>query len=149
MLGGVTVNFILALILFAMILFVWGEERLPVKNLKYGLMADSLAATVGLKDGDVITGVNNKPVSYMNELTKEMMLSEDVTLTVKRESQDTTIKLPDGFISTLTKNQLQGFVYPRYPAIVESDKDVTYVTGKMQPGDVIVGVNSQRFQFID
>ncbi|HYK56217.1 MAG TPA: site-2 protease family protein, partial [Flavisolibacter sp.] len=42
MLGGVTVNFVLALILFAMILFVWGEERLPVQNLKYGLRADSL-----------------------------------------------------------------------------------------------------------
>src|SRR6476620_3685159 len=37
MLGGVIINFVLALILFAMILFVWGEERLPVKNMKYGL----------------------------------------------------------------------------------------------------------------
>src|SRR3954466_12672185 len=32
MLGGVIVNFILALVLFAMILFIWGEERLPVSN---------------------------------------------------------------------------------------------------------------------
>src|SRR6266496_6235476 len=39
MLGGVIINFILALIIFAMILFVWGEERLPVKNMKYGLAA--------------------------------------------------------------------------------------------------------------
>src|SRR5919112_2162926 len=62
MLGGVIVNFILALVLFSMILFVWGEERLPVKNLKYGLAVDSLATSAGLRDGDLITAVNNKPL---------------------------------------------------------------------------------------
>src|SRR5688572_4457167 len=61
MLGGVIVNFILALILFAMILFVWGEEKLPVKNMTYGIAADSLATSVGLKDGDIIYQVNEKP----------------------------------------------------------------------------------------
>src|SRR6476660_8885455 len=61
MLGGVTVNFILALVLFAMVLFVWGQERLPVSSLKYGLIVDSLAQTAGLKNGDLITAVNNQP----------------------------------------------------------------------------------------
>src|SRR5215211_5535823 len=45
MLGGVVVNFILALVLFAMILFVWGEERIPISSLKHGLSVDSLAQT--------------------------------------------------------------------------------------------------------
>src|SRR5215204_305875 len=40
MLGGVTVNFILALVLFAFILFQWGEERLPTANVKYGVVTD-------------------------------------------------------------------------------------------------------------
>src|SRR6187551_2001961 len=62
MVAGVVINFVLALALFAMILFVWGEEKLPVKNLKYGLATDSLASSVGLKDGDVVTAVNNKPL---------------------------------------------------------------------------------------
>ena len=149
MLGGVTVNFILALVLFAMILFVWGEEKLPIRNLKYGLMADSLATTVGLKDGDLITGVNNKALTYYNDLTKELMFSKGGTLQVRRNTTDTSIKLPAGFISTLTQNQLRGFVYPRYPAIIEEDKEVTYISGKMQPGDVIVGVNNQRFEYVD
>ncbi|HEX2606348.1 MAG TPA: site-2 protease family protein, partial [Flavisolibacter sp.] len=87
MLGGVTVNFILALVLFAMILFVWGEERLPVKNLRYGLSTDSLATAAGLKDGDLITAVNGKPLVYMNELPKELMLAERVTFNVNREGK--------------------------------------------------------------
>ena len=66
MLAGVIINFILALVLFAMILFVWGEERLPVQSLKYGLAADSLAKSIGIKDGDIITAVNNKKLQYQN-----------------------------------------------------------------------------------
>ncbi len=149
MLGGVIVNFILALVLFVFILFKWGEERMPIKNLKYGLMADTLATTVGLKNGDLITGVNGKPINYTNELTKEMMLTEKAVLQVKRSGADTTITIPEGFISVLTKNQLRGFVYPRFPAIVDNDKEVKYVSGKMQHGDKIIGVNGQYFQFFD
>src|SRR6185369_5131997 len=82
MLGGVIINFILALIIFAMILFVWGEERLPVKYMKYGLAADSLALSVGIKDGDIITAINNKPLVYENDLSKNMLLSKGVVLSV-------------------------------------------------------------------
>lgn len=149
MLGGVIVNFVLALVLFAMILFVWGEDRLPVKNLKYGVMADSLAQSVGIRNGDLITAVNNEPVTYYGDLPKSIMLNERASLLVHRNGKDTVVNLPEGFLSTLTKNQLQGFVYPRYPAIVEKDDAVTYVSGKMQKGDQIIGVNGQYFNFLD
>jgi regulator of sigma E protease len=149
MLGGVTVNFILALVLFAMILFVWGEERLPIKNMAYGLTADSLAQTAGLRDGDQVTAVNNKPVVYYNEIAKSIVLNERANLTVNRNGRDTMILLPKGFLSNLTKNQQAGFVYPRFPVIVEKDSEVKYVEGKMQKGDKIIGVNGKYFNFID
>lgn len=149
MIGGVVVNFILALVLFAMILFVWGEERLPVKNLTYGLGADSLAQSVGIKGGDVITAVNDKPIGYYGELTKQIMLSEKPSLSIRRDGKDTVVQLPQGFVSQFTKNRLQGFVYPRYPVIVEDDAKVDYVNGKMQKGDRIVGVNGRYFNYID
>jgi regulator of sigma E protease len=148
MLGGVTINFILALILFSMILFVWGEEKLPVKSLKYGLTVDSLAKSIGLKDGDVITAVNNKPIVYQNELMKEMMLVKRIELNVNRQGRDTLIKVPEGFLSKLTQNQKQAFVIPRYPAIIKDDKSVKYVSGKMQPGDQIVGLNNKPVPYI-
>jgi len=149
MLGGVVINFILALVLFAMILFVWGEEKLPVANLKYGLTADSLATSVGIKDGDVITAVNKEPLIYQNDLIKRMLLSSHVSLTVKRNNGDTTIVLPEGFIRNYTKNQLQGFVRVRAPMIVKDDSKVNYVEGKIQKGDKIIGVNNQYFEFSD
>lgn len=148
MLGGVIINFVLALVLFAMILFVWGEERLPVKNMTYGLSTDSLATSAGLRDGDLITAVNGQPLVYFNSLSKDIMLSSKAaTLGVQRDGKDTVISLPDGFISKLTKNQLQGFVAPRIPAIIKDDKKVTYVEGKMMPNDRVIGVNGKYFSY--
>jgi regulator of sigma E protease len=148
MLGGVVVNFILALVLFAMILFVWGEERLPVRNLKYGLTADSLAATLGIRDGDLITEVNGKKLQYMNDLPRNMLLSERAELKVNRNGKDTMVTLPEGFISTLTKNQLRGFVSPRFPVIIDSvSESVDHVSGRLQKGDQLVGINEEAFLY--
>ena len=149
MLGGVTVNFILALLLFAMILFVWGEEKLPVANMKYGVMADSLAQSGGIRNGDRITAVNGKPLNYIDELAKGIVLSERASLTLNRNGKDTAVTLPKGFLSSLTKSQLSGFIYPRTPVIIDGDSEVKYVSGKMQNGDQLIGVNEKRFQFLD
>ena len=149
MLGGVTVNFVLALLLFAMILFVWGEEKLPVANLKYGLITDSLAQSIGMRDGDKIVAVNGKPLRYLENLTKDIVLSEHADITLDRNGHDTTVSLPKGFLSSLTKSQLSGFIYPRTPVIIDNDADVRYVSGDMQPGDQLIGVNNTYFQFFD
>src|SRR3954470_1192081 len=47
MLGGVTVNIILAIIIFIMITWAWGERYIPIQNLKYGVYADSLGKKIG------------------------------------------------------------------------------------------------------
>jgi regulator of sigma E protease len=153
MLGGVIVNFVLALILFAMILFVWGEERLPVKNMKYGLAADSLALSAGLKDGDVIKVVNEKQQVYFNSLFKDIILNDRVTLVVNRDGKDTIIALPEGFIRKLTRAQLRGFVTPRIPVVVDSvsekntPRDIIYFNGKLQKGDQLMAVNNEYFDY--
>lgn len=149
MLGGVTVNFILALVLFAMILYVWGEERLPVANLKYGVMSDSLAQSAGIRNGDKIKAVNGKPLHYLEDLTKDIVLTERATLEIDRDGRDTAVTLPKGFLSSLTKSQLSGFIYPRTPIIIKGDTEVKYVSGKMQPGDQLIGVNGKYFRFFD
>ena len=150
MLGGVTVNFLLALVLFAMILFTWGEERLPVNHLKYGLSTDSLATEVGLKDGDVITAVNDQPLVYLDNLPKVMMLNDKVQLHVQRKGTDTVIQFPEGFIRTLTKNQLRGFVAPRIPVVVDSlITEGGYGNKELKKGDQLVGLNNHSFLYYD
>lgn len=149
MVAGVIMNFLLAFLIFAMILFVWGEEKLPVANLKYGLSADSLALTVGLKDGDKITAVNGKPLVYQNDLARSMLLNDTVSLRVNREGGDTIIKFPEGFLSHLTKNQLKDFVFVRVPVVIDKvdEKSIQYISGKLEQGDILIGIENHMFQY--
>ena len=69
MIGGVTVNVLLAFFIYAMILFTWGETKLPMKNLADGVWTiDSVANEIGLNTGDKILAVNDKPVAYFEDL---------------------------------------------------------------------------------
>src|ERR1700704_2980291 len=62
MLGGVTVNVLLAFTIFIMIAWVWGDKYIPAANLKYGVYSDSLGRKIGVQDGDRIIAVAGKPV---------------------------------------------------------------------------------------
>ncbi len=116
--------------------------------MKYGLSADSLATSAGLKDGDLITKVNNKPLVYFNDLLKSIALTKKINLTVHRDGRDTMITMPQGFLSNLTKSQKLAFVSPRFPVVVDSvTPQVQYVSGKLQRGDQLIGLDDHSFSY--
>ncbi len=149
MLAGVILNVLLAFIIFGMMLFKWGEEKLPMQNVKYGFAFDSLSKSAGLKDGDKIHSVNGKNVHYVSDFTKEIFFNEKVAIGLNREGKDTIVTLPSGFLSSLTKAQSKQLLAPRFPVVVDADNDVKYVSGKLQKGDTLIGVNSSYFRYFD
>src|SRR6187431_3406939 len=50
MLGGVTVNLILGFLIYAMMLWHWGDTYIANDKLQYGIATDSLAQSIGLRD---------------------------------------------------------------------------------------------------
>src|SRR6187549_1862960 len=71
MIGGVTVNILLAFIIYAMILMVWGEKKVPVSSLKYGIAYnDPIFKDLGFKNGDKILAVDGKPVEEYTDVLK-------------------------------------------------------------------------------
>jgi regulator of sigma E protease len=149
MLAGVIVNFVLALVIFSAILYVWGEEKLPVANLKYGLVADSLAKKVGIQDGDLITAVNGETLKYQDDLPRKLLLNEKIVLTVNRGGKDTLVHFPPGFLKELTKNQLRNFVSVRLPNVVDSvdATKIHYTAGEFKRGDRVIGIDSLSVPF--
>jgi len=103
---------------------------------------------VGLRDGDIISAVNNEPLVYFNDLPKAIALTEKINLTVNRNGRDTTIIMPSGFISNLTKTQRLAFVSARVPVYVDSiAENIQYQNGQLKKGDQLIGLNGQSFQF--
>jgi regulator of sigma E protease len=144
MLGGVTVNVILALVIFIAITWVWGERYIPIKNLRYGIYADSLGKKIGLQDGDKIIAVAGKPIEKVGTTGSEIISKEAKSITIDRNGQLMEIPLPEGFIRQLNKNKLGGFTYIRVPYIVDSiDQDAPAELKQLQKGDRLI-----RFSYV-
>ncbi|MFL5772256.1 MAG: RIP metalloprotease RseP [Flavisolibacter sp.] len=148
MLGGVTVNVILALVIFIMITWVWGEKYIPVENLKYGVAADSLGKKIGLMDGDRIVAVQGKKIEKVGTVGPEIITSEAKSITVERNGQNIELNLPEGFIRQLNANKLEGFAQIRFPFVIDSIYKKARVTGApLQKNDVLIGFNGKPVQF--
>lgn len=151
MLGGVTVNVLLAFSIFIMIMWVWGDRYVPVANLKYGIYADSLARKIGLQDGDKILAVAGKPLERVGTTGSEIIMSEAKSITIDRNGQRMEVAIPPGFINQLNRNRLGGFTYVRYPMIVDSLVPGTKFEGPaLQKGDTMLSFNNRpAYYFTD
>ena len=144
MIGGVTVNLILGFFLFAMILWVWGEEYLPARNAVYGVYVDSLGKKIGLQDGDKIIAVNGKEIENFSRLSTDIILNEAKTIQVIRNGQNLDVPVPEGTIRSLIKRKGDPLAYPKFPAVVDSvPKTAKFTQGKLQKDDQIIGFNGQ------
>ncbi len=154
MLGGIIVNVLLAFAIYAMVLFVWGERKVPVSSLKYGIsFADSsLMSEFKFKNGDNIIAVDGKPVDdYTDVIKKLLLVNHDVTVMRNGKQQD--IMMPVNLIGMLVekkKNSSGPLFSPRTPAIVEyvPDTAAAYKAG-LRIHDKIIGVDSVATPFMD
>ncbi len=143
MLGGVTVNVLLALFIFIMIMWTWGDKYVPAANLRYGVYADSLGRKIGMQDGDKIIAVAGKTVERQGTVGSEIIMNEARSITIERNGQRMELAIPTGFISQLSKNRLGGFTYVRYPMIVDSIlPSAKYIQGSLQKGDTLIALNN-------
>jgi regulator of sigma E protease len=150
MIGGVTVNVLLAFVIYAMILFTWGETKLPVKNITNGIWTiDSVSIDLGLRTGDKIMAVNNAPVVYFEDLNAQLLLGE--TITIERNGHQQDINIPVNFIEKIVEQGKRSLlVFPRIPAIVA---EVADSSGALKAGlkvkDRIAGIDGKEIRYFD
>ncbi|HMO38341.1 MAG TPA: RIP metalloprotease RseP [Saprospiraceae bacterium] len=146
MLGGVTVNFILGFLLYAMVLWVWGEAYLPSENVKYGIFVDSLGMEMGLQDGDKVLSVGDAPFVKFNDrlVIREIIINNADNIKVERDGETVRIPVDEKFVSILssreTKNRL--LFGARTPFEVDAvAKNSPAEQAGLQPNDRIIGFN--------
>ena len=146
--AGVVFNLIMAMGIYAGILFTWGEEYLPTENMKYGIVCDSVALRSGLQNGDKVISVDGERVEKATAITAYILLNESKTIQVERNGQVLDIQISDSIIPYLLKDVQ--FIAPRMPFVVGlfSDDSPAKAAG-MQLGDRIVGIDTIRTEFFD
>jgi regulator of sigma E protease len=148
MVGGVVVNFLLALFLYAVILYTWGEQYLPTRNVKYGIECDSLAMSIGLRNGDKIISLDNREVEKFNMVLHDLIVNKTSSIQVDRDGQLIDIPVPEEIIAPLLKST--GFITVRIPFIVDDfTKESSAPAAGIQKEDQIIGINNTDIMFFD
>ena len=94
MLGGVTVNILLAFVIYAGILMVWGEKKVPADSLKYGIaFYDPIFADLGFKSGDKIVAIDGKKVEDYTKFLKKLIVV-DSSVSIIRDGQPMNLSMP-------------------------------------------------------
>ena len=141
MVGGVLVNFLLALFIYSMILFHWGDSYVPTKNMTYGMKFNSEAKAYGFKDGDILLGTENGEFKeYGLNMLRDMSSATRVDLI--RNGKQMSIALP-GDINLLNMLKSQpSFVFPFIPSVIDSVlADQPLAKAGVKAGDKIVAFN--------
>ncbi|GAA4320316.1 RIP metalloprotease RseP [Compostibacter hankyongensis] len=153
MIGGVTVNLLLAFFLFAMVLFVWGEKQLPMESLRGGVLVnDSLGYELGFRDGDKILDINGQPVKYFEDLMPQMVYAKQVK--IERDGSVLQLDIPHDFIGQLVDNRGRSktpflFSY-NFPVLVGKIPDSSLARGSgLRKGDHIVAVAGTPTPYYD
>ena len=153
MIGGVLVNFLLALFIYSMILFYWGDTYIPVKDMTLGMKFNQEAKSYGFKDGDILIGTDVKPFKdFSADLYRD--ISEAHRVDIIRDGKPMSITLPGdlNLLGMLKANP--SFVRPLLPAVIDSVLPGTPAAQiGMKKGDRILAFNDAPIdsynEFID
>ena len=145
MIGGVLVNFLTALVIYAMVLFTWGDTYVPLRNMTDGLKYNEMAQSVGFRDGDIPLRTDAVELERMDG-DMFRAISEAHSVTVLRGGKEVTFSLP-GDLSLLEMLKDQ----PRFAEVLMPSRIDSVTAGGVaekagiRAGDELIGYNGQAF----
>ena len=136
MLGGVTVNFVLAVIIYVGLAFTYGDEYVSADSLKDGFWVTekTLGDKLGVQTGDQILAVDGNKIEAFRNTLPEIVYGE--TMTIVRDGRTFDHEIPVDFIATLSEDKEKvRFLNLRVPFIIKG----------LSKGSINKGVDFQEF----
>lgn len=143
MIGGVLMNFLLALFIYSMILYTWGDSYVATKDMKMGMKFNSEAKALGFRDGDILIGSDKGTFKDFGvDLFRDVSTATRVD--VIRGGKPISISLPgDLNLLNMLKND-PSFMRPLIPAVISDvQKNGAAEKAGMKKGDKIIAINGK------
>ncbi len=151
MLGGVTVNFVLAVIIYIGMAYSYGDEYIPMDSLKDGVWVTDtkIGEKLGVVTGDHILEIDGEKVETFNTLLGEIINGNRIT--ISRDGDIIEKEIPVDFIATLLEDEDRiQFLSPRFPFIVgEISKDSDNKDSGLKTKDRILAINEKTVRYFD
>lgn len=143
MVGGVLVNFLLALFIYSMVLYTWGDSYYRLDKMTMGMKFNDAAKKIGFKDGDILLRTNE---NTLKEFDVDMYrdIANAQTVTVLRQGKEIKLTMPEDMsLLTMLKEQ-PVFVKPFIPADIDSIMpDSPAAKAGMLKGDKLLAINGK------
>lgn len=149
MLGGVTVNFILAYVIYVFLSFAYGDKDTNVNSLKDGYWIESPTLNdLGFKTGDKVLAINENPIIKDSDIGKNIISAK--TITIERDNAEKTIALPEDFLGQLSTRQKRGLFEFRIPFMIGEVADSSVNKSvDLKKGDILVSFNGEELKYYD
>jgi regulator of sigma E protease len=152
MLGGVTVNLFLGILIYILVVFSYGEEKIMPEDLQSGMAVHPFLNQYGIKSGDIITHVNGKKTNHALDVNAEVILRGKRNFEVKHaDGSVSTIKLPEDIDYKLFKSG----AFPAFNLRTTSKKVDSIIPGtpadlsRLKKGDEFIAINDCEIIFFD
>ena len=119
MVGGVLVNFLLALFIYSMVLYTWGESYIPTAKMTMGMTFNDQAKALGFRDHDVLLGTDKGLFKAFNaDVYRDLSTAKRVD--VLRNGQKVSLALPGDLNLLSMLKDVPQFIRPYTPAEIDS-----------------------------
>ena len=149
MLGGVTVNFILAYVIYFFLSFAYGDVDITTDSIKDGYsVTNPILTDLGIKTGDKVLAINGEDIETVSQIRKKLISAE--TLTIESGSEVRDIALPEDFLGKLSTGDSKSFFGLRFPFVVKTVSDSSVNKSvDLKYKDIITSVNGQQLKYFD
>ena len=149
MLGGVTVNFIMAIIIYIALAYSYGSSSISLGSIKDGfVITNPILTEAGFRTGDKIITVDGQTLETYSDLRKSIIGSTNYQ--IERDGNILEIQLPVDFLGKLSSSEDMSTFEFRRPFIIQSVSDESLNKDyDIRQGDRIVSVNGQEIKYAD
>lgn len=141
--AGVTMNLLMAFVIYCGISYAWGSSYIANEDLTYGYNFNEKAESLGFRDGDRVVCIGGEHiVKYNTILTKVLLADEATNVVVVRNGERVRFTIPYERLNELrNEGDYVGFYEPRIPFIIDSVVSAEALTAGLMRGDRIVGID--------
>ncbi|MGJ8591324.1 MAG: RIP metalloprotease RseP [Aquaticitalea sp.] len=149
MLGGVTVNFILAYVIYVFASFTYGDIDIKADSIKDGYyVTNPILTDLGIQTGDNVVAINDTKIVNYSDIRKNLIEAE--TITLQTESGLKTVSLPQDYLGKLSTSDDRSFFELRFPFVVGSVPDSSANKGvDLKTKDIITSIDGQQLKYYD
>ncbi|WP_445386167.1 RIP metalloprotease RseP [Robiginitalea sp. IMCC44478] len=149
MLGGVTVNFLIALVIYIFASYYYGDSDISTDSIKDGYWVTNPVFTdLGVQTGDKLVAIDGQKYENYSDLRRNLITAEQFT--IERDGQPIQIDLPEDFLGKLSTGEDVSFFELRIPFMVGMVPDSSHnKAAGLEKGDLFKRIDTQQVKYFD